>query len=259
MMLSAPAAQPPQLLQALDLDQELVLCKQYLNESQEEVQQLQAQLAGSRQAASAAASKATKLQQQLHESQQQLHSSQRLNEQLQQELAAKAEAAELQLAAARQQLTDAKQALIAMQAAMKDLQLQQQQQAQHSQAQADQAADKLAVVKGQATAGLWHKQLSVDAHWHGLMLLCTCAVQASQPACRTPCCIRLLQVLLHHKGIVMYQASRVDKQLFPYSHQAPHPLHNTTPRNTMCLYPLSISDLPPAFPAFFGLWQPKRS
>jgi len=257
MVESAPTAQSQQLLQALDLDQELTLCKQYLEESQEEVQQLQAQLAGSRQAASAAASKATKLQQQLHDSQQQLHDSQRLNEQLQQELASKAEAAELQLAAARQQLTDAKQALIAMQAAMRDLQLHQQQQAQHGQAQADQAADKLALVKGQATAGLLNKQWSGDTYWHGVMVLCTCAAQTLQPPCRIPCCIALPQILLQQIGVAMYQLHGL------ISHRSMQPpgttlslhytiqVHLTTPY--VCTYSASlISILPSRIFSAFG-------
>lgn len=137
----------------LEAEKELSLCKQFLAEAQDDVQQLQAQLAAARHSAAAAAGTNARLQGELAAAQQQ-------RTQLQQQLAEATQAAEAQLAAAnaqaaatRQQLSDAKQALVAMQKAMRELQSQQQQQAEQWAAFAAEAADKHAAVKAQAAAG----------------------------------------------------------------------------------------------------------
>lgn len=137
---------------AADLEQELLLCKQFLEEAQDDVQQLQAQLAVARQSAAAAAGTNARLQGELAAAQQQ-------RTQLQQQLAEATQKAEAQLAAAnaqatttRQQLSDAKQALVAMQKGMRELRSQQQQQAEQWDAFAAEAAGKHAEVKAQAAA-----------------------------------------------------------------------------------------------------------
>lgn len=141
---------------------ELALCKQFLAEAQDDVQQLQVQLAAAKQTASAAASANTRLQQDLHEAQQQ-------STQLQQKLATSVQTSEAHLAAAnaqvaatKQQLSEAKQALIAMQKAMRELQVQQQQQGEQWAAHAEESASKLTAVKAQASAGM-----AVQTKCHG--------------------------------------------------------------------------------------------
>jgi predicted nucleic acid-binding Zn-ribbon protein len=153
-----PDTHPQQLQGEPAIQKELELCKQFLAEAQDDVQQLQAQLATAKQTASAAANSNTCLQQQLQEARQQ-HS------QLQQKLSNAAQIAQDQLAAAntqvsatKQQLSEAKQALIAMQKAMRELQLQQQQQGEQWAALAEESSSKHAALKAQATAGAHRRE-----------------------------------------------------------------------------------------------------
>lgn len=148
-----PDAHPQQMQGDPVIEKELELCKQFLAEAQDDVQQLQAQLATAKQTASAAANSNSSLQQQLQEARQQ-------HNQLQQKMSNAAQSAEAQLAAAntqvaatKQQLSEAKQALIAMQKAMRELQSQQQQQGEQCAALADESSSKHAALKAQATAG----------------------------------------------------------------------------------------------------------
>jgi chromosome segregation ATPase len=182
---SGPAAADQ--LQALGLEQELELCKQFLQESQEDVEQLQAQLEKAKQLAASSSNTNSRLQRELQAAQEQ-------NTQLQQQLAsahaAKAQlsAADAQLAAAKQQLAEASQALKAMQKAMHDLQTQRQQQEQHWAADADETAAKLAAVKSQVAAGalVWyHVCLQLPATSD--LLDASCAVRSNgHQHCRTP-------------------------------------------------------------------------
>lgn len=153
-----PQQLQPASSQAEAAEQELLLCKKFLAEAQDDVQQLQAQLAAAIHSAAAAAGTNARLQGELAATQQQ-------RTQLQQQLAEATQTAKAQLAAAnalavatRQQLSDAKQALVAMQKGMRELQLPQQQQAEQWAVFAAEAADKHAAVKAQAAAG-------VCPHW----------------------------------------------------------------------------------------------
>lgn len=131
---------------ASSIEQQLEDAKAFLAEAQDDIQQLQA---AGKKAAAAAASTISQLQQELHAAHE--HTSQ-----LQQKLAVhmQAEAAAVaQLTTAKQQLSDAKQALVAMQKAMRELQAQQQQQDQQWVTQVEEATGKLAAVKAQHTAG----------------------------------------------------------------------------------------------------------
>jgi chromosome segregation ATPase len=140
-------------LHASGLEQELKLCKQFLQESQEDVQQLQAQLERAKQATAVSSNANTRLQRELQAAQEQTT---QLQQQLASAHAAKAQltATDAQLAAAKQQLAEANQALKAMQKAMHDLQTQRQHQEQHWAADAEESAAKLAAVKSQAAAGV---------------------------------------------------------------------------------------------------------